>query len=297
MIMQHRIPNFELLATFLAVHSDGNFSVSAQRLNITQSAVSHRIKRLEEELGIVLFDRSPHHVFVTEAGAKLASEIEPAFKTLETAFSSFNPQGECSLEIEVEPAFSTKWLAPRLKKFLNENPSLKLQLNLSDKRLEFSGQTQIAIKWGHPESWPEYQCEPLMGLTFTPMCSPEFAQKNKLFSPIDILRCVLIHDRDYDNWLAWARLNNLPLEHFKSGHIIRDTPLLEQTAIESDGVALYAIELADAALRRGDLTAPFPKAKLMSNAHYMLLKHPTRRLSDAGKSFDKWIRHIAHGSD
>lgn len=295
--MHQRIPNFELLATFLAVYSEGNFSVSAERLHITQSAVSHRIKRLESELGIVLFERSPHHVFVTEEGAKLASEIEPAFKALETTFAQFNPRGGRSLEIEVEPAFSTRWLAPRLKKFLNENPSLKLQLNLSDKRLEFSGQTQIAIKWGHPDSWPEYVCEPLMGLTFTPMCSPEFIEKNKLFSPSDLLRCVLIHDRDYDNWLAWAQLNGLPLEHFKSGHIIRDTPLLEQTAIESDGVALYAIELAEAATRRGDLIAPFPEATLMSDAQYMLLKHPTRRLSDAGKSFDKWIQQIANGGD
>jgi len=294
--MYTRIPNFELLATFLAVHLDGNFSVSAQRLNITQSAVSHRIKRLEDELGIVLFERSPHHVFVTEAGAKLASEIEPAFKVLETTFAHFKPRGEGSLEIEVEPAFSTKWLAPRLKRFLNENTSLKLQLNLSDKRLEFSGQTQIAIKWGHPDNWPEYLCEPLMGLTFTPMCSPEFAEKSKLSSPLDLLRCVLIHDRDHDNWLAWAQLNDLPLEHFKSGHIIRDTPLLEQTAIEGDGVALYAVQLADAALRRGDLTTPFPEATLMSNAHYMLIKHRTRGLSDAGKSFEKWIRQTTNGS-
>lgn len=290
--MHPRIPNVELLATFLAVYSDANFSLSAQRLNITPSAVSHRIKRLESELGLVLFERSPHHVLATEAGAKLAREIEPGFKILETAFAQSNPRGERSLEIEVEPAFSTKWLAPRLKKFLNENPSLKLQLNLSDKRLEFSGQTQIAIKWGQPENWPEYMCEPLMGLTFTPMCSQEFIEKNKLFSPADLLRCVLLHDRNYEDWTAWAHLVGLPLEHFKSGHIIRDTPLLEQTAIEGDGVALYAMELAEAALRRGDLTAPFPEATLRSNSCYMLLKHPKRRLSDVGKSFEKWIRQI-----
>jgi len=296
-MVSQRVPGIELLVTFLAVYRTRNFSHAAQRLHLTQSAVSHRIRRLEDETGIVLFERSPHNVVATSAASALALAIDPALEMLERAFSQLRSGVSDPLEIEVEPAFSTRWLAPRLKGFLKDHPALKLQINLSDKQLEFSGQTEVAIKWGKAVNWPDYHCETLIGLTFTPMCAPGFMERNGLVSLPDLLKCVLLHDRDYGGWMAFARQLGLPSQHFQTGHIIRDTPLLEQAAIEGDGIALYAIELAQAALRRGELITPFAGATLVGADAYLLLTEPGRQRSSAGEAFLHWIRQVAEAEE
>ena len=289
-----RVPSIELLQTFIAVFQCRNFSTAAEKLHLTQSAVSHRIKRLEDELDVVLFDRSPRNVNASEAGDRLYSDIHSALNSLENVFGKIRQNANHTrLEIEVEPAFGTKWLAPRLKSFLLDHPDLKLQINLSDKKLEFSGNTEIAIKWGHENSWPGFYCEPLMDLIFTPMCSRSFLNEHGQVTAENLARFPLLHDRDYSEWARLAGSFNLSALDFRKGHIIGDTALLEQAAIEGNGIALCALELTENAVQRGDLIPPLPDLKIRSDKSYYLLRHQSIKPTIIGAQFFEWLHQAA----
>ncbi|MGU7771669.1 LysR substrate-binding domain-containing protein [Burkholderia sp. MR1-5-21] len=293
---QSRIPRIELLRSFKAVVESRNFSAAAVNLNVTQSAVSHRIKRLEDELGMDLFRRSSHDVVLTEAGRLLFRDIDTALSVLEAVFRETGRYKEAeSLEIEVDPAFATRWLSARLRKFTESHPATRLHIHLSDKRVEFAEKTELAVKWGRG-LWNGYRCEQLLSLTFTPMCSADYLRSHKLHDVADLLDCTLLHDRNHDTWKYWARRAGLEEARVSSGHVIADTVLLEQTAIEGHGIALHALELAEVAIARGDLVRPFPEIAIRSQESYYVVTRSDARLGPMAKSFVSWLHSEAGSS-
>lgn len=289
MIAMSRIPDLILLRAFDTVARTRNFTRAAEILNLTQSAVSHQIRKLELEVGSRLFNRNPHEVSLTSDGRRLHTQIAPVLLQLDTIFASGSAhRSEEKLEIELESAFNSDWLTPRLALFTEETPDVRIDLHISaQKRLEFHGDTQFAIKWGKPP-WEDYQAVRLMESSLTPMCSPAMLEKSVLKEPADLQKFRLLHDRDETAWRMWMKLAGLKHLNVNSGHIFQDTLALKQAMIRGHGVAIYAKELAERELRQGDLIAPFPDIEVVdAGAYYVITRD--RGLNWPAREFLKWI--------
>ncbi|MDR6759133.1 DNA-binding transcriptional LysR family regulator [Mycoplana sp. BE70] len=285
--MPSQIPDIRQLQAFLAVASELSFTGAGAKLNQTQSAISHQIRKLESQLGTALFNRNTNQVEITEAGAALHLKLRPIIKQLDVLFDTrVAPNDRTVLEIELETGFATFWLTPRLADFTERFPEIDITINVSHRRLEFVGNTELAIKWGD-EDWRGFSSERLMELRLTPMCAPALARKLK--KPEDILGQVLLHEKDYALWSQWSSVAGLAGTSVESGHVFQDTAMLHHAAVRGHGVALFAVELAAEATAKMELVAPFSDM-VLSTTHAYYLVTRTRRLTAAGKSFAQWVK-------
>ena len=284
--MSRRVPSLDLLFAFEAVAECKSFTLAAQRLCITQSAVSHQIRRLEGETGLTLLIRSPHYVQLTGAGVELLKSVKPALRDLEAAFSMRGQLPPEPLGVELESSFSMNWMTPRLAHFSELFPNIALKVNITSARVEFAGKTEIAIKWGHGH-WPGFKASRLMELHVTPMCQPELA--SRLSNARSLAECILLHDRDHDGWTAWLELAGIADMAKRDGHIFGDTVVLWQAAALGNGVALCASEFAAQTVQRGELAVLFPDLLLKLPGAYYVLTRPDKILSPAAIAFSTWL--------
>lgn len=149
------LPSTALLAAFEAASRTGSITLAARELSLTQSAVSRQIKLLEAQLEVELFARERQSIRLTAAGESYAREIREALRKITTASFNLraNPRGS-TLNLAILPTFGTRWLAPRLPKFLVHNPGISI--NLATRLTQFDFRTEgldAAIHFG-PRDWP-----------------------------------------------------------------------------------------------------------------------------------------------
>lgn len=132
------LPPLPVLRAFVAVAETGGFSRAAERLHVTQTAVSHQIRQFEDWLGCKLFRRDTRSVAITDAGAALLPRVRAALDDLAAALADVRdkPQGE-RLVVAAPPEFAAQWLAPRLPGFLAEHPDLDVRLVAEYRRARF----------------------------------------------------------------------------------------------------------------------------------------------------------------
>ncbi|SFB69158.1 transcriptional regulator, LysR family [Polaromonas sp. OV174] len=207
--MRRKIPSTQALLAFEAAAHRGSFTLAAQDLSVSQSAVSHQVLGLEQDLDVSLFLRLPRQLELTDAGRSLLSRVSPALDALEAAMLDLaSSKGEGgTLELGVVPTFATKWLIPRLPDFLKAHPYVTL--NLSTRLLPFDFSLtglDAAIHYGRPD-WPGTASEYLMGEESVVVCSPALLSQRLLQHPADVLKFTLIHQSTRAQaWVAWLRL-------------------------------------------------------------------------------------------
>ncbi|RQR24555.1 LysR family transcriptional regulator [Burkholderia sp. Bp9143] len=292
-----RLPHLSLLLAFKTVAEEGSFTRAADILHLSQSAVSQQVVRLEEALGVQLFVRSTRAVSLTSAGNELLNDIRGAFEQLVTAFDRCARKGEApTLHVEAEPVLSAFWLTPRLRQFTQRYPGLQIKLLLTTHRVEFPREVELAIKWGDGH-WPGFESEFLMGLNYAPVCCPTLMKGTKaLLEPSDLRHQQLLHDRSHDDWERWQKqFPNVQL-CFERGHIVTDSNVLAQMAVEGHGVALCALELIEPQLRRGELVTPFPDMTMRHWHAYHILTRRHQALSEVATQFIGWLKAEARTS-
>ncbi|MGE8062978.1 LysR substrate-binding domain-containing protein [Pseudomonas sp. NPDC089547] len=289
-----RLPHLSLLLAFKTVAELASFTRAAEVLHLSQSAVSQQVVKLEEALGVQLFIRSTRSVKMTQEGADLLEDIRGAFEHLVGAFDRCARKAATPiLHIESEPVLSAFWLTPRLRQFTERFPSLHIQQTLSTQRVEFADQTELAIKWGDGK-WPGFDSDFLMGANYVPVCSPRLLNGDRpLVSPSDLGRHPLLHDRDYEDWKRWHELYPSVAMDPGRGHIVSDSNVLAQLAIEGYGIALCVLALIERPLRTGELVMPFPDMVMRHSLAYFLLTRRQRPLSTTAQAFVQWLKHEA----
>lgn len=289
-----RLPHLTLLLAFKSVAETRSFTQAANSLHLSQSAVSQQISKLEEALGVQLFIRSTRSVSLTDAGVQLLNEIRSPFDQLVLAFDRCARRSETpELHIESEPVLSAFWLTPRLKQFTQRFPSIRLQQILTTQRVEFPEDIELAIKWGTGD-WPGYHVEYLLGLKYVPVCSPAVINGNPPLREVgDLAHQTLLHDRNQDDWKTWSELHpTIPIK-LDGGHVVTDSNVLAQLAIEGHGVALCGQALIERPLREGDLVIPFPDLEMRHEKAYYLLTKKNKALSSVAAQFVEWIKQEA----
>ena len=238
--MSRRLPPLNALRAFEAAARHLSFTRAAEELHVTQAAVSHQIKGLEEWLGMPLFRRLNRALMLTEAGQTYLPAVRDALDTLAQATDRlFRRDSAGALTISTMPSFAAKWLVMRLGRFQARHPELEVRLHATPQLADFAQQdVDVAIRFGSGR-WPGLRSERLMTEDIFPVCSPALLRGGlPLARPEDLRRHTLLHDDYMITWAIWAEAAGLTGIDLHRGPRFNDSALILQAAMEGAGVAL-----------------------------------------------------------
>lgn len=277
------------LMAFEAAARHGSFTAAARELSITQSAISHQIRQLEEQLAQQLFIRDKRNVWLTEAGTAYAREIGEALHRIGNASLNLktNPDGG-TLNLAILPTFGTRWLAPRLPRFLDGHPGITLNLSTRLSPFSFEGDPlDAAIHFGE-RPWKGTEGVQLMTETVLPVCSPDFLAEAGLHAPSDLAGVPLLRlESRPHQWDLWLAAQGVAIAETR-GMRFDQFATLAQAAMAGLGVALLPHFLIENDLERGDLVRAFD-APMESRERYYLVWPKGREGFRPLAQFRDWI--------
>jgi len=273
--MIYRLPPLNSLRVFEAAARHLSFKDAAAELNITQAAVSHQVKSLEEYLGVELFRRAGRGVQLTEAARACLPRLREGFDALATAVEMIRERGaETELVITAPPVFTARWLMPRLADFAKHEPKIDVRVVGSSKMVDAGAldsavltsnldlrddASGVEIHLGQGE-YPGYRADKLFDVSMALVASPELNLK----SLDDLKSQVLLHDDAMDlvaggdawrKWLEAARVADR-IDGSRGPHFSSNILSLE-AASQKLCVALALKPLVNADIASGRLIAPF----------------------------------------
>lgn len=285
------LPSMSLLYAFEAAARSESFTAAAAELNLTQSAVSRQVRALEDMLGCALFLRERQTVKLTAAGDAYAAEIREALRRIGTATLGLraNPAGG-SLSLAILPTFGTRWLAPRLPGFLNDNPGITVNLTTRLAPFDFQfDQVDAAIHFGQAD-WSGAEMELLMGEMVVPACSAGLRERLGIRTSQDLVNAPLLHlVLRPDAWERWFAAMDMTVGHV-SGMLIDQFATAAQSAAAGMGVALLPKFLIEAELSRGDLVEAVNDGAVPSAGHYYLAWPAKRTAHPPLLAFRTWLK-------
>ena len=268
------LPSLQSLRAFEAAARHQSYSRAAEELGLTHSAVSHRVRDLEQRLGTKLFGRAGGRMVPTERANELLGQTRAALAILAEAFRNppRPPLARSKLVISVLPAFATRWLVPRLGSFRAAYPDIALSL-VSEVALARIGRggPDAAIRYG-PGDWPTTAAEKVADERLFPVCSPDYQERNGLKTIEDLGRCVLLR-HSWQAWAPWLHAAGASVRAL-DGPIYPDSNLLLEAACTVEGVALGRGMLVADALADGRLVRPFELSIPDSYGYFLVTQQP-----------------------
>jgi LysR family transcriptional regulator, glycine cleavage system transcriptional activator len=287
-----QFPSLPALRAFAATAQSLSFSVAAQNLYMTQSAVSHHITQLETLLGCALFVRYHRSIALTAAGEVYLAQIAPALASIAAATQALSAQSKAvrPLRIALLPSFAANWLVPRLGHFRARHPAIALELMPSLALADVAGgEVDFAIRYGAGR-WQGVRSQHLQNARLTPVASPQFlARFGMPRTPIHMLKMPLLLNLKPVDWQLWLQHVGIK-SPLLNGMQLTDYNIALQAALDGQGVLLGRIELIAARLARGELHALFPNQVLSDRrAAYWLVRAKTVVENPAAEMFIDWL--------
>ncbi len=251
--MTTQIP-ISLLRPFEAAARTCSFSAAAAEMSLTPGAISHAIRKLEQRLGVSLFQREGRVVHLTSDGKALMFHVGHAFDELRRGIETVSTHAPGLLRLHCAPSFAAQWLMPRLPRFLGENPGVEIRLDAGIDYMQFqSDEFDADIVYGLPQA-EGFVILSLGEETFTPLCSPEVGRT--IECPRDLLNQPLLEGYDrHMRWHLWFAENGLAAPPPTGSRFDRSFLALA-AAVAGIGVALNSTRLAERELASGALVAP-----------------------------------------
>jgi len=246
--------NLPALRAFEAACRCRSFRAAAAELNISASAVSHAVRRLERQLGARLFVRDGRAVRLSAEGETLMAHVERGFSELSRGVAAVSARGPQLFRLHCAPSFAAQWLGPRLPALLAAHPSLELRLAAGTDYSRFAADEFDAdIIYGLPRQ-TGLEVIPLGEEIVTPLCAPALAAS--LMRPADLLTAPLIEsDNNLLRWADWFSANGLAAPAGRKLRFDR-TFLSLSAAVDGLGVALEGMRMAERELADGRLVQP-----------------------------------------
>ena len=291
--MPARLPSLNGLRAFEAAARHLSFTVAASELNVTQTAISHQIRRLEEELGIRLFVRQNRALALTPEARDYLPGVRAAFNDLRLATDRLLRKGDDHvLTVSTLASLAAKWLLPRLSRFQESHPGIDVRITTSTGLVDFkSGNVDAAIRYGRG-LWPGLRADWLMADQLFPVCSPALLTGNRpLRCPEDLRDHVLLHtsNANSDDWRLWLTAAGLPTDLSKQPGVTFDLIFMTvQAAIDGIGVAMDRTSYVEADIAKGRLVVPF-KITLPADAGFYLVSPEARADSPKLAAFRQWL--------
>jgi len=260
--MSQRLPPLSALRAFASAGRHLSFQRAAAELAVTPTAISHQIRRLEEDLGVPLFRRMTRKLVLTEAGESLLPEVAGAFDRLADAVERLKASDDSAvLTISAITTLCFRWLAPRLPRFQAEHPGIEVRLEASPRLIDFArDEVDVAIRHGNGP-WPGLKSVKLFDDRFTLLVSPKLLAKGPpLKKPRDVLHYPLLREvAPHSEWEAWFSIMRIAPPVNARGPMFNSSQLAAQAAEGGLGAALINPDFFTDELNSGRLIQPFPE--------------------------------------
>lgn len=288
--MSRRLPPLNALKAFEAAARNLSFTIAADELFVTQAAVSHQIKTLEEHLGLKLFLRKNRSLLLTEEGQGYFLDIRDIFTQLIDATEKLLARGaKGSLTVSLTPSFAIQWLVPRLNLFNEAHPDIDVRIKAQDQdENSLTDDVDVAIYYGRG-NWSGIETHKLHTEYMVPLCSPMLLNSSiPMNTPADLQKHVLLHDMTRRNWKTWMKTAGVRDIKVNQGPIFSHSSMVLQAAVHGQGVALGNSVLAKPDIDAGRLVIPFSHYLESKNAFYLVFRESQ---SELGKivSFKDWM--------
>ncbi len=305
--MTRRLPSLNAMRAFEAAARHLSFTLAAEELNVTQAAVSHQIKALEQDLGMPLFQRLNRALMLSSEGQALFPSVNQAMDIMASAVDRLYQQDQSGeLTVTTLDSFAVTWLVPRLGRFRTAHPDIDVRITTSGKAVDFARvNVDLAIRYGSG-NWSDLSAERLMTEEVFPVCSPELLRSGpRLKCPADLKNHTLLHDDMRIDWRMWLMAAGVSDVDADKGPGYDHSNLVLQAAEQGDGVALARSVLVQDALATGRLVKPFDFAMPAEFAYYVVC--PKANLNRPKvQAFRAWLfdevrasemaRAVEHGS-
>lgn len=295
-----RLPPLNSVRAFEAAARHLSFKRAAEELFVTPAAVSYQIKILEDFLGIELFVRENRLVLLTQAGQRCYSDIKSGFEQIAKGIEKAQAEQKSGiLTVSAGPAFTVKWLAPRLHEFVEQYPDIDARVSAS---LSFADlrhdNIDAAIRFGNiPKG--DIAIEELMGEVAIPLCHPNLLTGSNGFnSPKALAQHTLIHDDSLifnpkaPTWESCLREKGISEVDPSRGLRFNQADHALQAAIDGSGVILARRVLALPDIQAGRLVAPFPDWKIPTGMSYYFASLPEKASTYKVSAFRDWIKNV-----
>jgi LysR family transcriptional regulator, glycine cleavage system transcriptional activator len=281
------------LAAFEAAARHQNFAHAGEELHLTASAVSHHVRKLENRLGVVLFQRHARGVALTAEGRRLADAAGSALSDVDGVLRDLRTGRDDRRRVRVSTLHSltTAWLLPRLKHFLAAHPDIRITIDteIALTRFDDSG-PDIAIRHG-PGHWPGLGAHLLMGDALFPAASPSLAGIGRARSPAAIAKLPLVGDLARQGWQDWFRAAGVHGTTPEIRCVFSDSTDALEAAAQGLGVVLAREKISAPWLDSGRLRRlTVPSVPTRWSYHIVYPAH--RRPHGAARTFVDWLLAI-----
>jgi LysR family transcriptional regulator, glycine cleavage system transcriptional activator len=268
--MARRLPPLNGLKAFEAAARSESFTRAAEELNVTQGAVSHQVKALEDTLGLKLFHRERQRLILTEAGRNYLAVVRDALDRIAVGTERLLQRQEGGvLTVSTSPDFAAKWLVNRLSRFAEKHPDVDLRVAATTHYVDFAREdVDIAIRHGDG-NWPGLHVKRLYSERLFPVCSPKLvAERNRITKAADLLKFPLLRLEDAKNWARLFEAAGVKAS-VGPGPVLNRASMLIDAAIDGQGIALARTALAAWDLINGRLVRPVDVSLRMANTYWI----------------------------
>jgi len=282
-----RIPPIQCLLTFEALARLRSVTQAAEELCVTPSAVSHRVKQLEQIIGTKLFGRADFSL--TTEGIEYLAHVREGLVSLQRFPSASSTPGRRKLRLAVTPTFARSILMPRLKHFLDAYPEIDITLQVSIPLLDVVAEdADLTVRFGTGRySDVEHVC--LAKDDVTPLASPAWLRENGPFSSAEELQGVSLLRSPLEPWRTWFAAHDLDWPEPTDGSSFNDIGLMCDAAAQGLGVGLIRTKLGAPWLESGQLVRLFERSVPSPHAHYLCWRTGTMERWECA-TFADWLK-------
>jgi len=271
-----------------------SFSRAAEELRVSQPAVGHAIKNLEQQLGVRLFDRQHRGVALSRTGKTFFNQVSTSLDDIYRAADALkHSNNQKDVTLSVSTAFATHWLMPRIARFKQYYPSINLRCLTTETDTEFNQQDidlripQAGGDWPGCERW-HFTDESVIAV-----CSKAYLQQaGKIRRPADLLEHNLLHlEANYpqrEDWQGWLKYHGVSVGTGGEQLRFNDYSVVLQAALEGQGIALGWLHIVEPLLTQGRLVQALPDVRTTNNPFYILAPQ-NKPLNHASECLRNWL--------
>lgn len=295
------LPPLDYLLAFEAAAKAQSFAQASKVLNISETAISRKVRLLEQHYDVPLFVRGHRSVSLTQQGAILLATVERSLDLMRDVSRDMLAKHQANtVSVSATNSVASLWLMPQLRKFNKSNGRIRISLVSSDSDAEcLSEAMDLTILRGDGD-WPGYDARLLFGETIFPVCSPDYLKSNPKASSLavlpelDLIEVTSSH-AEWMTWRTWLDHNDVSTSLMEQAVAFNTYPLSVQAAVDGLGVALGWAHLVDPLLESGALVRPIPGVSVRTQSGYYLLKSPAHRAFPERGIVEDWLLGLSAG--
>jgi len=284
-----QLPPMNAVRTFECAARHLSFSLAADELHVTPSAVSHQVKGLEDFLGVKLFRRQTRQISLTPEASQFLMGIQRGLLEISEATEQLLNNSQENLLLSVAPAFASGWLIPKLHGYYEMYPDTEVQIITSLKLVDFKNtNVHMAVRYGHGD-WEGLDSDWIVEDELVPICSPGRYEKDQPSGPHDLKDQILLHARrKHDDWPNWFSVVGVEVNRAILGPEFQNTPLMVEAAVAGLGYGITNRNFIQHEIESGRLMIPFDIESQSGSAYYLVYPKEVA-LSDKLSRFRDWI--------